>query len=65
LILKSWKVRAIFAVLSVLSPSVAQYIVQRLHLKEKSIDKNPVDKTSADIEHTMQEINHITREKRF
>jgi len=65
MVLKSWKVRTFFVTLSVLSPSVAQYIVHRLYLEEKSIDKNHIDKTGDNIEHTMQEINHITREKRF
>jgi len=64
-ILRSWKIRIIFATMSILSPSVAQYIVQQLHLKEKPMDKTHFDTSSTDILQTMQEINHIMSEKRL
>ena len=59
LILRSCKMRLAFAMISVLSPSVAQYIIQRLHLQQKLINSNFIEKPNSNERQIIKNINYV------
>jgi hypothetical protein len=63
LILQSCKVRLVFALISVVSPSVSQYIIQRLNFQQKILNNNFIENPNSNTRRVIQDMNFFKHMK--